>query len=269
MAGASGSGSLVVLYADSWHHERRARSVIPEDSAVLVIRNWDHVPTAIANARVILAVISEPEGRGMSALRRIVPMSAKHRIPIVLVANPDVAKCLRSAESDLIVVVELNELETRLWPAVHRIDYQDRAVRPSLGDWLAASRLPGTLCEALEFACRSEAPVKSVTMLARLTGHSRSTIGRQWRQVVGVGANGRLEHFLGWLLVLRAVEKKQAGRSWERAADELGLYRSSLARVARRITGCTLRDLDRDRDLAPRAFLSLPLIAVLRKGDSA
>ncbi len=55
----------------------------------------------------------------------------------------------------------------------------------------------------------------------------------------------RLEDFLDWLLVLHALGRKRPDCAWPRVAEELGVHERTLGRLARRLTGRPLRDLNR------------------------
>lgn len=83
----------------------------------------------------------------------------------------------------------------------------------------------------------------SVAELAAAVGCDRRTLWQQWSQVVGPSSEFRLQDFLHWLALLRAVGLKRPERSWDRVADAVGVHPHTLGRWARRYTGGTLREL--------------------------
>ena len=107
----------------------------------------------------------------------------------------------------------------------------------------AAEHVPQKLREALALACEGERPIRTVERLACAVGCDRRTLWNQWKQVVGRDEPLRLQDFLHWVLLLRAMSGKTAGRSWADVADDVGVHPHTLGRLARQLAGRTLRDL--------------------------
>ncbi|HEX2203066.1 MAG TPA: hypothetical protein VHG91_07200 [Longimicrobium sp.] len=107
----------------------------------------------------------------------------------------------------------------------------------------AAPHIPPRLREALALAAEGERPIRTVEKLAGTAGCDRRTLWNQWKQAVGRDAPVRLQDFLHWLLLLRAAAGKGAGRPWAEVADEVGVHPHTLGRLARQLTGHTLREL--------------------------
>jgi transposase-like protein len=103
-----------------------------------------------------------------------------------------------------------------------------------------AEHLPSKLRKSLAGACRSKRPIYSVNQLAAAAGCDRRTLWKQWIQVVGSSSELRLQDFLHWLLLLRAVGRKVSERSWESIAGDLNVHPHTLARWAKQLTGRTL-----------------------------
>lgn len=98
---------------------------------------------------------------------------------------------------------------------------------------------PACLRAALARAVRAPRPPTRVGELAALAHCDRTTLWRWWQGAVG-SSGLKLNHFLAWVLLIHAVERRQGGRKWTAVADELGIHEHTLARLARRCTRLTL-----------------------------
>jgi AraC-like DNA-binding protein len=104
-----------------------------------------------------------------------------------------------------------------------------------------AQHLPARLREALALACDDGRNIRTVEKLAAAAGCDRRTLWTHWKNSVGNGL--RLQDFLHWLLLLRAAHRKSPARAWADVADEIGIHPHTLGRLARQLTGSSLRDL--------------------------
>jgi len=119
------------------------------------------------------------------------------------------------------------------------------ATRGALAAELRRSEhLPARLRQALALACDSERPICTVGKLATMAGCDRRTLWNQWRNTVGREAPVRLEDFLHWQLLLRAMTIKEPAMAWADVADRLGVHPHTVARLARQLAGRTLRELN-------------------------
>ncbi|MBW3655563.1 MAG: hypothetical protein KY444_05625, partial [Gemmatimonadetes bacterium] len=105
-----------------------------------------------------------------------------------------------------------------------------------------ALQLPPALRRALAQACREEQPVVSVNQLAQIAGINRRTLWHQWNSVSGISSL-RLQDFLHWILLVRAVGRKTPEKTWSDIAEEMGMGVETLARHAKQLTGRTLQQL--------------------------
>ncbi len=124
----------------------------------------------------------------------------------------------------------------------------DASPQPASRGALAAElrrseHLPARLRQALALACDSERPICTVGKLATMAGCDRRTLWNQWRNTVGREAPVRLEDFLHWQLLLRAMTIKEPTMAWADVADRLGVHPHTVARLARQLAGRTLREL--------------------------
>lgn len=106
-----------------------------------------------------------------------------------------------------------------------------------------AGHLPPRLREALALACDERRSIRTVEKLAAAAGCDRRTLWTHWKSSVGPDAELRLQDFLHWLLLLRAAHRKMPALAWADVADEIGIHPHTLSRLARQLTGLSLRDL--------------------------
>jgi len=130
------------------------------------------------------------------------------------------------------------------------------APAPALPATLAATfrrsaHLPPRLREALALACDDRRAIRTVEKLAAAAGCDRRTLWTHWKQSVGRNSRLRLQDFLHWVLLLRAAQRKTASRPWSEVAEEIGIHPHTLGRLARQLTGSSLREL------SPRAHVTL------------
>jgi hypothetical protein len=106
-----------------------------------------------------------------------------------------------------------------------------------------AHHLPQRLRDALALACEHGRPIRTVEKLAAAAGCDRRTLWAHWKQSAGQRTALRLQDFLHWLLLLRASHRKCATRPWAQVAAEIGVHPHTLSRLARQLTGISLREL--------------------------
>jgi len=118
------------------------------------------------------------------------------------------------------------------------------SVPPGLAAMLReAAHLPPRLREALALACDERRGIRTVERLASVAGCDRRTLWTHWKGAVSADSDLRLQDFVHWLLLLRATHRKTAELAWADVADEIGIHPHTLSRLARQLTGCSLRDL--------------------------
>jgi len=209
-------------------------------------RRFQRVTPSMDVAIVVLpSLAEEEERRNLTALKSRAPF-----LPVVLVTRLDVNAASRIAELQVDEVVGLGFVERDLRAAAVR------ASSRTVLRWLAmtlsrAEGLPVKLREALVYACRTTLPVCSVAVLAKSVERHRTTLGRMWHDAVG-DERLRLEDFLAWVLLLRAVGRRPRGMSWAAVASEFNVHEQTLRGTARRLVG---RPLDELADATGQAWL--------------
>lgn len=232
-----------------------------------VCDSWDSLQHGMGRQTIVIVVAPKLSRERLARLRAIRVGRHGTAGPVILVTDWERQNARHLKDVTVDDVIWLPDLERDLPTAICRFMHRHQAARLQLAQEIeAASWIPWPLSHALARACTRDQPVDSILTLARDVGHSRSTIGKQWRRLVGTERSERLKDFLDWLRLLDAAEARCAGRSWESIALEHRMYRSALSRVVRRLTGCSLRELDAYPALVPKLFHSLRATRILR-GD--
>lgn len=130
------------------------------------------------------------------------------------------------------------------------------------------STIPAKLRRALVYATIPHASIQSfgtsrlgsVERLARYVECDRSTLTAQWRSAwsrafaesapESVDPDLRLEDFVHWPLLIRAVVRKTGRQSWARIATRFGMHEDTLRRASKRLTGRSLAQLAGDGPLS-------------------
>lgn len=139
-------------------------------------------------------------------------------------------------------VIWWEDVRVAFWPALRWA--RNALPRYRLADEIERLvHLPTLLRHALVHICRSPAPVRSLTMLTRETGFPKSTLEYQWRVACRkAGCDGRLEDFVDWLLLLRALRAKVPRATWSDVATSFEIHEHTLTRLAHRLMSHSLAE---------------------------
>jgi hypothetical protein len=245
---------MLALYSSDPKQVPRLRSAIPRERQVVATDEWSHLERIIPAARC--SVIHVDRLDADAGLSSLCALKARHpRHPVVLVTRWEVENARSLKDVSVEEVIWLLEIEQALRPAVERACARE----PNYVYCLAfvfeqAENLPVILREALAHACRSERPIRSVNELAASVNRNRRSLWHQWNRSIEPSTSLRLQDFLHWLLLLRALGQKTPERSWAAVAEGLGISPQTLWRYARDLTGRTLPALERSEDEVVRLF---------------
>lgn len=215
-------------------------------------------PAAECSTVVIEWLNRDPTFSLLCAFREHHP---QHPLALVTRWDPESARHLK--ELFLEEVVWFREVERELRPVVERLcTHRYNFVRCMAVPFETAEHLPTTLRNALAHACRSERPAGSIKQLSTAVGSNRSTLWFQWNQAVD--SSLRLQDFLHWLLLLRAVGRKTPGQSWAAIAEQVGVSSHSLARFAKQLAGMTLQEVAANQEEVVHLFRERVLDFVLK-----
>lgn len=210
---------------------------------VLPCRDWRNYERARSRASCSVVLIDRLHADPLVERLAARPGAAVHPTILVTDKDPENLRLIRGLTLEEVIWAE--EVGHALVPAIRRArnaGYLHQVAQVIDG----AAHLPQRLRTALVHACRSGEPVQSVGDLASQVKCDRSTLCRQWRSGRGPGSELRLEDFLDWLTMLRAVGRRPAGRKWSAVAEELSMQERTLGRMSRRLLGSGLRGLDVD-----------------------
>lgn len=211
---------------------------------VVGLTDWAAVPTL---ARTVDGVVVLPVAGAASAL-----CADDHPLRAVLAAHPAVPVVVVAAARDPAAAPLRARLASRgsvvsagavavLWSAIQRAG-ATALLAESAETLEHAYALPRRLRRVLAGACRGPAPMTSVAACATAAGCHRRTLWREWRDAGVIEAD--LEWVLWWVTTLRARAARASGRPWAAVARDLGLDRTTLARIVLRALRTSLGELD-------------------------
>jgi hypothetical protein len=231
---------LVICCIDSAQLQR-LRSALPATETVLPTRDWQAFTHAAPGAECCILGARWLDQDGI--FQRLCLLQHRSRLaPLVLVTSKDADNMRALKDLNVEEVVWLHEVERHLLAAVKRASARgliQRLARRLEG----ATHLAPALTKALVHAFRSERPVATVEELAAATRCDRRTLWYHWYRTFDSRPPVRLEDFLDWLVLIRASAEHALGRSWPVVAVELGVHEHTLARMATRLVGVSLREL--------------------------
>lgn len=253
----------VALFASEPQHVRQLQSAFSREQLVTVTHDWAHFE--VAAPRSACSVVAIDRLRGSAAFSQLIVFKRRYpRHPAVLVTRWDAENARYLKDLVLEEVVWSHEITRELSTAVQRARSSAAGLLRSLSPTFEeADHLPRLLRRSLTFACQSEQPVRSVKQLAAMLACDRRTLSEQWGESLRE-SKIRLQDFIHWLLLLRALACKRPDQSWERVAVEVGVHPQSLGRWARRLARGSLPELaERGSQDVGRVFCSEVIVPIL------
>jgi hypothetical protein len=237
------------------------------DWPVRITADWDRLVGAVPRAKCSLLLV--PQLRSLNLQCGLSNLKASHpHHPVVLVTlwDLDNARYLKNLYVD--EVIWYHEIEQSLRNTIERVCARNPNYVRSLYHLLQkAETLPERLRDALAHVCLPERPTHSVNQLAIAVGSNRATLWNQWRRVLGFSSPLRLEDFLHWILLLRAIEQKTPDRPWSAISRDIGVHAHTLGRYAKQLTGRTLPELSAAEAQSFHIFRERVLTLLLRTID--
>lgn len=180
---------------------------------------------------LVLPAVEDPERRFLGELPEWVPK--------VLVTEEPGGAALKLRRLIIEEIVPLDEVESELDGAIGRAQASGllgqagalvenlEGLSPGLRDWILT-------------VLRTFPPPSTVEAGARLTGCTRSTVRRHWKQEIGRSSPCV---FNRWVFLLRAMVLKQPAVSWPEVAEKLARSKRTLERAAQDLAGTDLDSL--------------------------
>lgn len=246
---------LNIMLAAYCHDERISAELkrAAGETRIRLTSDWAEFRRRIPRARVQLVYLSEPlmhtHGRDLPTLARQYPLR-----PLILVVdrNPDTLRQLVLLNVSIGDVVWTDRICADLGNAIARA--KRSGVLGAIASLIEDANIrPRSLRHALAAAIRSAPPLRRVSDLAKLAHCDRTALWRQWRRTVGRRSRLSPTDFIGWVLLIQALSFRHDRDSWADVAGDLGIHEHTLARLAKRHCGLTLRQCnDRYDTLASR-----------------
>jgi AraC-like DNA-binding protein len=237
---------MLAIYATEQTQADFLRDALPSDQPAIVFNDWEEFEQAAHAASC--SVVYIPWLRSDPAFARLSAFKIRHpNHPVALATryDPDNARSLLNVFVD--EVLWHNEIMQDLSSVVAQICSHDfNYVRCLAVPFAEADHIPSALRTALAHACKNEPPIPTVNALAQRTGCDRRTLWNQWKEAVGSSSALRLQDFLQWIVLMRAVGRKTRTRSWAQVAAEVNVHPQTLGRYAKHLAGHNLSELHRD-----------------------
>jgi len=257
--------SMITLYSTDARQRTQLRSTLDRHDSVFCASAWNPVEIKRAESRCLVACIEWLDNDiAVSQLRSFKARHPQHPVVLVTRWDPENARHLKGLQVD--EIVWSGEVGAALLNAVRRTCAPDgRLVRGLVAPLREANHLPHALREALIRACEGERPLTSVKQLALAVTVDRRTLWHQWQRTVGPSTPLRLQDFLHWLVLLRAIERKTPSATWAAVAEQVGVHPHTLSRLARQLAGRTLPGIHGDLEGVRRTFYERALAFVTRE----
>lgn len=234
---------MLVAFSSSDAHLDRLRRSLHGVPGTHLTNRWSDVesPPAECRCRVLLIewLHRDPSFPRLQILRR-----ARADDPVILVTRLVAENARLLGRIVLDDIVPFRGIDTHLPESIARLRTPNGSYLCALAERIrCAPHLPDVLRNALSVACGSVQPVRSVNQLAELAGCDRRTLWLHWSRSAENDASLRLQDFLHWVLLLRALGEKSPMASWAHTAEKIGVHRDTLSRWANRHLGTSLGSL--------------------------
>jgi hypothetical protein len=242
----------VPVYCSEKHAFFVLPDLLPDGFTLARYTEWEAFDRTWSGAPCAILVI--PCLRSSDAFRRFAAApNGAAGCRTILVTAPDPENVRHTAAVCLDEIVWIDAARRELPAAIERVLARDplREAAAMLG---RAADVTPRLREALLYACHAERAPRTISGLAAVVGCDRTTLCRHWRATVGEGCEMRLQDCLDWLLLVRALNARAAGLTWQAVVDRLGVHLRSISRSARRLSGRSLGMLAADPLASGRAL---------------
>lgn len=233
------SSGDVLLFAEQLSIAQRLACALTPYTPI-VVTAWQALEAHLPRARCIVLADHAPDVSGIPArVRSLSQRAVRAAILAVTTPTPEhVRAFVGSGVSDILWLYDTPaKLQDAVGTAVRRQPLE------ALGaQLLSATHLPLDLRNTLAYLCRAPTGIRTVHELCEAAGCHRSTLWAQWRAIGGT-ALLRVQDLVDWVMLLRACSRHVPGASWNAVAVEMNVHEHTIARIARRLMRCSLRDL--------------------------
>lgn len=232
---------MILLLTNDPSIARAVRAAVPAGTP-LRVAGWHELERETPLAWVLVAHV--PERAGREAAQRLRRLGTRlPTLPVIVVAP---------RSPDLLVDLLNVGVSATVWADAIAVDLPGALAHArgrGLAERIAAAlegspRFSPSLRGALAAAFRNPVPPRRVCDLAQMAHCDRTTLWKHWRAELGEEMPLQPGQFVDWALLVRAALRKHEGRRWHAVAAELGIHEHTLTRLARRLVGCTLREVE-------------------------
>lgn len=214
------------------------------ETRIRLTSDWGEFRRRIRRARVLLVHLSDALVHAIGGDLRVIARQYPLR-PLILIIdrNPDTLRRLVLLNIPVGDIVWTDRIDADLGDAIARA--KRGGVLGTIAALIEDANIrPRSLRRALAAAIRSAPPPRRVSDLATLAHCDRTALWRQWRRAVAGRSRISPTDFIGWVLLIQAVALRHDRDSWTDVAADLGVHEHTLARLAKRHCGLTLRQCD-------------------------
>jgi hypothetical protein len=232
----------LALYCPDERQLIRLQTRVLTGERLLATTQWSRFAESASLAATAVVVMDWLAHDGLvmrlAALRARLPL-----LPLILVTRRDADNLRLLSRLSIEEVIFSDEVDRALPAAVLRA--RGAGVPQGYAELLSRHQgLPPRIRKAAAAALQSRQPLTTLEELAAAVDCDRGTLWRSWRRCFEGEPPLRLQDFLNWVLLLRAIEARSGDTSWQVVALRLGVHEHTLGRIARRLTGARLRDLE-------------------------
>lgn len=234
---------MLTIYSSDARHLARVRAVLPDQLGAREALTWRDLHTNRRDATSIVLVIPQVDRSDVRPIAQLSEWSSTLALVLVTERNAERLRLLAGVRLDAIVWFEA--VATELPIAIARINREQFFLE--ISDLILRSEnLSPLMRSVLARAARQPYPVRSVQRLAALADRTPAALWHHWHLEVRGETALRLEDFLDWLILLRAIQHKLPGRDWSVTAEAVGVDPRTIRRIAHRLTGSTLHRIEMD-----------------------
>jgi AraC-like DNA-binding protein len=257
---------MIAMYCTDSNLVVRLRGSAPAGETLVATDCWHTFRRSTAAEQSLVVVL--PGEVTAEQVERLATLQREHpHHPLVLAVDRDAENLRRLSRLKVTEMIWTEELDRQLWPTLRRAR-TGGALRRFAREFDEADWLPARLRQALAEACRSPTPIYTISQLAARVGRDRRTLWRLWQSTFGPAPPLRLQDFVHWILLIRAAALRSTGLRWTAVANDLGIHEHTIARVAKKLAGMNLREVEAGGPAeVTRRFEQRAVATLLRKGN--
>jgi hypothetical protein len=236
-----GNDSTVVVYTATAAAVSSLRNALRSYTISHQWHTWTDVNVQTLRAVPLVVLLPELMPHDLEALLRFRQQYPSHPVVLVTAKDAEVVRTLAPIAID--EIVWHGDIEQQLAAAVRRA-WDGTFFEQLARDILASTDFDPSFCSGLARAVIHRTPLRRVEQLASIIGCDRTTIWRHRRQAPDAAGKVRVEDLIGWIILMRAAQRRGAEGAWHFAAAAVGVHPRRLGRLARRLAHLSLSEIE-------------------------